>query len=533
MPFVFCPRALMMCDAIGQQVSPRPRIARRGAGVDATTAFQREVIVAAHAIAEQYIAVVQELEGNEDASAEFRRRAVLQALNTSGVYHSLKERMKRAAIRIVRERFPRSATETAEDDSIPKDVAESRFLADLYAVLMQDVHRALHSAFADAEQRLAGVEPEVVDPMRRQGPARSLGDHPGGIAQLLRQPAAAAGTTEDPLLESRESGTPSQSRAGGRREADDARHARLALEAEVQGFADVAARWLHTRITRCERMFAGVDGDQAADPMVWFSYAEFLLRQREPTRAAECLREALAIDDAFAPALLALSALELHRGALPQARVLGEAAAKHWSAMDADSLTGTGIEFALDPIDRKTALPERNGAAAAVAHAQLSWTLEQMADAEVTIHDDVSTLRQLCKEHLQSASDAFGGEPAGAGLAYLRLGLLWARWGLQPMAAESVARADATLAELETMTPEIERTLALSKAWLYWERDEDGDAALASEQMLQLTGWDTGNSEACVAVSGLLEHSCLLSSCLSIFRSISLCVCVLYLAAGP
>lgn len=77
-----------------------------------------EVITVVDALAKEYSDVVEELaaSGNKPQSTPAALRAdVIFHLNRSGKYHSFKESLKRAVVRIVREKFERFGDESGDE----------------------------------------------------------------------------------------------------------------------------------------------------------------------------------------------------------------------------------------------------------------------------------------------------------------------------------------------------------------------------------------------------------------------------------
>jgi cell division protein ZapA (FtsZ GTPase activity inhibitor) len=136
------PQSVLTIDDL---VAPRPKALTSPPGVTCTQQFQEDVAFIVHGIAEQYGKILKDASvGGSDADA--KRKALMTALNTSGQYHAMKERLKRSAVRIVRERFHKTELQTEDEYVAAKDA----FLADLYTYLIGQAHRAMHDAFEEA-----------------------------------------------------------------------------------------------------------------------------------------------------------------------------------------------------------------------------------------------------------------------------------------------------------------------------------------------------------------------------------------------
>ena len=128
------------------------------------------------------------------AELEARRKHILSALNNSGVYNAMKERLKRSVVRgraigpllhlfplvlavaardrrsrdrrvivgcagalqvrVVRERFNKTELQTDEEFQTAKDL----FISELYTYLMGQAHRAMHDAFVEVRVSSVGVD---------------------------------------------------------------------------------------------------------------------------------------------------------------------------------------------------------------------------------------------------------------------------------------------------------------------------------------------------------------------------------------
>ncbi len=334
-----------------QLVAPRGPPPNAPPPLGASEEFRRDVALAVHAIAEQYVHVVRRLQaqqGDGAGSKESRRRELLAALNNAGVYDALKARLKRTVVRVVRERFhQRAPFATDSEDAV---AARDVFLSQLYTYLLGQAHRAMHVAF-DLAQRAVhqGDVPPPSDPLspdavaaaapseamaRTVTHAQAIAALPGSVSDLLQESAhaaggpVAAGRPGSPISESLwalqgTGGAGSSSSQGGFRasspppaaeEAPAARSLRLALEAEFEGDTARAAALLQARVAAAEQRAARGGRAAAWDAAVWEDYGEFLLRTGDTGRAAECFREAVSISPTRVSALVLLGATQAVRG---------------------------------------------------------------------------------------------------------------------------------------------------------------------------------------------------------------------------
>lgn len=214
----------------------------------------------------------------EDGSAEARearRRELLYALNNSGAYFALKERLKKAVVRIVRESFGKT-----DEAQLPPGGQTDRFHADLYAHLLGLAHAALHAAFYPPA-------PEGGDAATAAGRA-AVAAAMGGMK--------AGGKLRAPVVPSSEARLPQL-----RRLADE-------MEAE--------RRWEACAALHEERLcLAESDGE------LWREYGLLLLRANERPKAEAALREALALSPRDTAALTAYAAALFCRGRLDEAEV--------------------------------------------------------------------------------------------------------------------------------------------------------------------------------------------------------------------
>jgi len=371
-------------------VAPRGPPPNTPPPLGASEEFRRDVALAVHAIAEQYVHVVRRLQAEHGAGAgtkESRRRELLAALNNAGVYDALKARLKRTVVRVVRERFHQRApfATDSEDALAARDV----FLSQLYTYLLGQSHRAMHVAFDLAQRAVQqGDVPPPSDPLapdavaaaapseamaRTVTHAQAIAALPGSVSDLLRDSVrsaarpAEAGRPSSPVSESlwalqaTAGGDPSSTQTGFRpsspppaaEEAPAARSLRLALEAEFEGDMTRAAALLQARVAAAEQRAARGGRRVAWDAAVWEDYGEFLLRTGDTGRAAECFREAVSISPTRVSALVLLGATQAVRGHAPVAipllrtaqRVLQGDLPLHDAAGDVSSCVARNVPY--------------------------------------------------------------------------------------------------------------------------------------------------------------------------------------------
>lgn len=149
----------------------------------ATDKFRGEVADVIRVVTDEYLqSVGAEWEGGEAATSEERRRRVLYALNSDGRYYEFKERLKRAVVHVVRERFrkrpvPADANNTEQGLSAKHTDA---LVGELYTFLVTESNVALNDAVAAARE---------AKPLPRSQPGAGAGAE--GTAALSRLKALA------------------------------------------------------------------------------------------------------------------------------------------------------------------------------------------------------------------------------------------------------------------------------------------------------------------------------------------------------
>jgi tetratricopeptide (TPR) repeat protein len=300
---------------------PPPPMGELGFG--ATDEFRRDVMLATHTIAEQYLTISRRTANT--GAPEQRRKMLLSQLNDSGLYLAMKERLKRSVVRVVRERFrdaPRVETSSPDEAGVDKDV----FVTQLYTFLVGQMNRALNAVFdaADAEaasenQRKAAASRAVSsDSASKDAPmsatmvlAREMAQLEGGVSKLLfsssvtlptGSKAAVLSPPEPLVLEDDGIATGDEALVrpcvDAALETSSGRALRLALEAEFRGQLSIAEKHHQTRVIKAEETAVDVkDGvENKYDPQVWTDYGMFLCRQRRHDKARVAFSEAVSID---------------------------------------------------------------------------------------------------------------------------------------------------------------------------------------------------------------------------------------------
>eukprot|EP00002_Diphylleia_rotans_P034938 TRINITY_DN7565_c0_g1_i5.p1 TRINITY_DN7565_c0_g1~~TRINITY_DN7565_c0_g1_i5.p1 ORF type:complete len:912 (+),score=191.50 TRINITY_DN7565_c0_g1_i5:128-2863(+) len=189
----------------------------------------------------------------EDPSVKDR---FLYELNSSGKYLVFKEKVRRAVISVVRERFNKKPNSTKRDFE--------DFHNKLYVYLMEQVHQTLNQMMPKATKP---VESEIF------AAENTLSSQ----ASKLRQ---------------------------------------LAYEAELDNNLIFASKLHLERVAQNQN-----------DASTWFEYGQYLLRSNDKMKAEEVIRESIARDGKYVPALLSYGASLLGRTHLEQAHIyLREAA---------------------------------------------------------------------------------------------------------------------------------------------------------------------------------------------------------------
>ena len=282
-------------------IAPRPSALKVPPGLPCSEQFREDVAFVVHSIAEQYVKISKEVVSGASGDIEAKRKALMTALNNSGQYHALKERLKRSAVRIVRERFHKTELQTEAEYLAAKDA----FVAELYTYLIGQAHRAMHDAFAEATVMTTGVSGESFTASRAAGVS-------GSVTSLLM---ATTGKPDSRIA------TDSKDVFDDVSDELD-RLARIAKEAQHIGDFKKASKCLQSRIALCEKLaLKGLSaGGYNAEP--WFDYGAFAAKQGDFTKAGECLREAVAIQAKHLQSLLLLGCLSSQLGDHSAASVL-------------------------------------------------------------------------------------------------------------------------------------------------------------------------------------------------------------------
>lgn len=175
------------------------------------------------------------------------------------------------------------------------------------------MHFALNAAFAEA------------DLQQQHAAAAAAGEDGAGGDALAAESQLLAATLQSGPAPS--GAAPAQTAAQSLRdEAPLARCLRVAYECEFAGAYARAARTHQTRVALAEEAAAAGRTGGLYDASVWYDYGAYLLRRGALLKGVVCLREAVAVDPAFVPALLALAAAQCARAQAVEAGVMAGAA---------------------------------------------------------------------------------------------------------------------------------------------------------------------------------------------------------------
>ncbi|KAH9106577.1 hypothetical protein LEN26_014525 [Aphanomyces euteiches] len=196
---------------------------------------------------------------DEMLTKEDRRQKLIFHLNAQGIYFDFKERLKKALVAVIRERFP-ALVATALTD---KQAAKSEFYAQLYSYLMEEVNVVLHAVFdGNSIDNSSQTEPNFAAIQAK-------------LAQMRL----------------------------------------LAWENEVNGQLSKATTVFLDRI-------ALVDAVPELQAHVWFDFALFSLRTQDFHKGGECLRQCIAIDPNHLGAVQAYGALLCQTGDFEAAEIV-------------------------------------------------------------------------------------------------------------------------------------------------------------------------------------------------------------------
>ena len=122
-------------------------------GDEAVSELDRQV----NGVARQLLDQFREKRADNEGDATATRQALFYDLNTSGKFFAYKEQIKRAVVKVVREKFKKT-------EAITDPVARQAFLSELYSYLVEQMHGTLNKSFAFSTADLvAPVSIEVKD----------------------------------------------------------------------------------------------------------------------------------------------------------------------------------------------------------------------------------------------------------------------------------------------------------------------------------------------------------------------------------
>eukprot|EP01028_Stygiella_incarcerata_P009713 TRINITY_DN464_c0_g2_i1.p1 TRINITY_DN464_c0_g2~~TRINITY_DN464_c0_g2_i1.p1 ORF type:complete len:1249 (+),score=475.56 TRINITY_DN464_c0_g2_i1:140-3886(+) len=225
------------------------------AGLDAFDDFGEEINILARDVMLSYGSILK------DASVplEERRRLLMFELNNHGKFFEMKERLKRAVVRIVREKMDVSVLE--------KD--KEAFLNTLYIDLVKRMRMKL------SEEIFGSLSKTREDQQSQPRPESS----------------SSSGEVEaDDLL-------PAQQQALR----NDKKEKELLKRAEQHAFHDNLSAADKAYV---DRIALQNFSDRRKLPLLWVDYAAFQLHSHQKAKAEACLREALTLDMTCAPAML-------------------------------------------------------------------------------------------------------------------------------------------------------------------------------------------------------------------------------------
>ena len=128
-------------------VPPRPPLARFVQPKDAAIELQKMVKETINQLVAEYR---KQYPGAPSTSAEMHKD-FMYYLSRTGKYHSFKEKLKKAVVRVVREKFQKDGTESAED--------MANFYNDLYVYLMENTMQSINETFETEARDSTHVDP--------------------------------------------------------------------------------------------------------------------------------------------------------------------------------------------------------------------------------------------------------------------------------------------------------------------------------------------------------------------------------------
>jgi tetratricopeptide (TPR) repeat protein len=305
------PAELTVEDLIPQ----RGKALEKPAGLDASQEFRLEVSNAVAAIAKEYASALATFEHQSKGEmssipTDQRRAELFKRLKGTGTYDSIKETMKRCAVKIVRERFAYLPGYSDAKDSPGKD----ELFAHVYAYLVGQMHSSLNATFAEAEKTGVKISSSFATSEPSLSSARGVAQQRDATtASTLTRPHSA---TTNLVLATAKNLDANEDKALGVLPSEPMllRLRRIALECEFSGNFDRANRMHQTRISIAEEEAAKGNLNGLYDPSVWYEYGLFCLRRGDLLKGATCFREALSCNSDFVPALIAFAALQCCRG---------------------------------------------------------------------------------------------------------------------------------------------------------------------------------------------------------------------------
>eukprot|EP01138_Halocafeteria_seosinensis_P015775 gb/GECG01016099.1/.p1 GENE.gb/GECG01016099.1/~~gb/GECG01016099.1/.p1 ORF type:complete len:1432 (+),score=227.60 gb/GECG01016099.1/:1-4296(+) len=310
-------------------VTPRDTPPKGPLATAPSESFRKDILLSVNAIAEQYCNALQTVMDKEGGAGnrETRRRELLKLLNTSGLYHSMKDRLKKSIARIIRERYGDVlglAKDNALEDLEALDTStKDNFVSNLYTYLIGQTYKMLNISRDVAQEGEVGEndslsftdpasgEPgDLVESFKES--AREISQHVGDATATLLGDEENAGDEEcewDVLArDSINEGVPKDALY------EYWHRLRIARDKEMCQEYSRAERELQARITITEKAAMQGRSNGQYSCHAWEDYGEFCARCFKRDHAADAFKEAVSIDSTRVSSLLCLGCIELERG---------------------------------------------------------------------------------------------------------------------------------------------------------------------------------------------------------------------------
>jgi hypothetical protein len=237
-------------------IAKRPPVPKFPTTKESCEDFRLQVELAVEAISKEYQKMISEeaedpkakqkeqqlSEKQQRVKREGRKEKFLYEFNTSGKYHILKQKLKKTIVRIVREKFKKKGSLTG----VTKD-EKDEFYSSLYAFLIEQMHKTVESIVHQKKELLH--EDIIVSKL---------------LANKERE-VIISKTTKETLNQ---------------------KYYRLAREYQRAHDYQVAQKYILDLLNLDQN-----------DPQIWRYYARFSLQIGELTKAEECIRNCISIDN--------------------------------------------------------------------------------------------------------------------------------------------------------------------------------------------------------------------------------------------